>query len=612
MSHNPLEAYAGPESAVGLFRNAFATAPDPHILVYRTSADFDIVTANEAFDRQITPMATVDAKPSPFLMDAIAGSLSAHSRDRSATAHDRAETSFGWPSNAAGWRLSSWLIKRAFADAAYWVVRFSTDRDVMGIPNDHTLLQAAFDLSPQFLWTADPSGQYTSGGQRWVELTGRPAGEVLDFEWVHEADRDYVRKAVATSLETRSDFDVENRIIRPDGSIIWVRSRARPIYARTGLHIGWFGVTEVIDELKAAHQALSKSSELLTSLLNVAPVAVVLVRMTGDANSDSAFEFLDLTGPGALLSPQFRPPAITDCPHNALLGFIAGDGVGPVRYVVQSEGSDRRIFEARATALSTSNGVPQLLLVQTDVTSEVEQANRLIVLERDFHHVCRVNEIGFMATAITHELKQPLTAIANYLELASHLVKHEDPSGALSTLQMGLAQTKRANTIISRVRDFVRNGELSRTRIKSTDAVSACLDLVRIDALVRGVRLSHERSAETARLVVDPVRFQQVVVNLLRNAFDAVEAAGAQADGVLVREAIVDGVFTLEVHDWGGGLPAGDRDRVFEPFFTTKKEGMGVGLAICRRLVESEGGTLSADQSAIATTVFTLTLPIRS
>lgn len=617
MSCYPLQAYAGPESVVGLFRNAFSTAPDPHILVYRTSSDFDIVTVNGAFDRQIKDMSGGRSKPNAMLT-AIGEALSAPPRGSCPAESDNPPGESLWSSAAGAWRLSAWPIRRAFAGAEYWVVRFIEDRQMatatMGIQNEHTLLQAAFDLSPQFLWTAAPTGEYTSGGQRWVELTGRPADEVLDFEWVHEDDRDHVRQAVAVSLATRTDFDVENRIRRPDGSIVWVRSRARPIYERTGAHIGWFGVTEVIDDLKSAHQALSRSSELLTSLLDVAPVSVVLVRLTsGSAPAPglAQFEFLDLTGPGALLTPQYRPPTVTDCPEPALLAFIRGEEVGPVRYVVQSAETGRRIFEARATALSPSSDLgPQLLLVQTDVTGEVEQSNRLVALEREFSHVCRVNEIGFMATAITHELKQPLTAIANYLELASHLVKQEESASALSAVQTGLVQTKRANTIISRVRDFVRNGELIRAEIGSTDAVSACLDLVRTDALVRGIRLRHERAVETVGLMVDPVRLQQVVVNLLRNAFDAVEAAGTQAEGVLVREAIADGVFRLEVHDWGSGLPSEDCDRVFEPFFTTKKEGMGMGLAICKQLVESEGGSLAADRSAIATTVFTLALPV--
>ncbi len=246
-----------------------------------------------------------------------------------------------------------------------------------------------------------------------------------------------------------------------------------------------------------------------------------------------------------------------------------------------------------------------------DLTERQQTEARLQDLQSELVHVSRLTAMGEMAAALAHELNQPLSAIANYLRGSRRLLDKGDPADLprlSDALDKAAVQALRAGDVIHRLRDFIGRGETER-RIESIAKLieeASALALVGVKEL--GVRVTMEFDPRADLVLADRVQIQQVVINLLRNAIDSMRAT--RRGELKVRVAVRAGGFTLvSVSDTGSGIGEEMRGRLFQPFMTTKKEGMGVGLSICRTIVEAHGGTIWAENNpgaAGATFAFTL------
>jgi two-component system, LuxR family, sensor kinase FixL len=233
-------------------------------------------------------------------------------------------------------------------------------------------------------------------------------------------------------------------------------------------------------------------------------------------------------------------------------------------------------------------------------------------LVEQFSHVARTNTIGEMASGLAHELNQPLGAIANYTE--GCLVALESPEPALGDLRLALEKvlgtTLRAGQIIQRIRRFVTRHGLERERFAPNPLVEEVEALFRDEAERRGIALQLDLAPGLPYLWGDPVQVQQVLVNLTRNAIDALSAAKPQQPTVVMQTRPADsGGVEFHVHDNGEGIPREQRDLIFDAFFSTRAEGMGMGLAISRTIVEAHGGRLAVESEPGAKTSFKFTLP---
>ncbi|MEJ0065090.1 MAG: PAS domain S-box protein [Caulobacteraceae bacterium] len=248
-----------------------------------------------------------------------------------------------------------------------------------------------------------------------------------------------------------------------------------------------------------------------------------------------------------------------------------------------------------------------------DLTDRQQTEARLQDLQSELVQVSRLTAMGEMAAALAHELNQPLSAIANYLRGSQRLLSRGDPAD-LPRLSEALGkaadQALRAGDVIHRLRDFIGRGETER-RIESVSKLieeASALALVGVKEL--GIRVTMRFDPEADLVLADRVQIQQVVINLVRNAIDALR--GADRAELDVSVTLAEPGFTLvSVSDTGSGLDEEVRRRLFEPFMTTKKDGMGVGLSICRRIVEAHGGSIRAENNAGgggATFAFTLPL----
>ncbi|WP_310498454.1 PAS domain S-box protein [Sandarakinorhabdus sp.] len=285
-------------------------------------------------------------------------------------------------------------------------------------------------------------------------------------------------------------------------------------------------------------------------------------------------------------------------------------GVGRVTTATRSDGSNFPIELAIGDAI-TDEGRMFTGFVR-DLSERQQSERRLADLQAELAHISRVSAMGSLASALAHELNQPLTAIANYLEGARDLLGNSDAASLAmirEALDEAAAQSLRAGQIVRRLRDFIARGD-SEKRVESlrqlvTEASALALTGSGPAAADLEVRLS----ADCDRVLVDRIQIQQVLLNLIRNAVEAMHRSPRRR---IVIRSLSDGhgMVTVIVADSGPGLAPDAQDHLFEPFHTSKDQGMGLGLSICRTIVEAHGGRIWAEPADIGGAAFHFTLTI--
>jgi two-component system sensor kinase FixL len=245
-----------------------------------------------------------------------------------------------------------------------------------------------------------------------------------------------------------------------------------------------------------------------------------------------------------------------------------------------------------------------------DITERQETQGRLHQLQGELAHVTRLTALGEMASALAHELNQPLSATANYVKGCVRLIDQgglAEPAKIRAALEAAGEQTLRAGQIIRRLREFVSKGEAERRVENLPKMLEEAGALAMIGAKERGVKLRFRVDDGVDEVLADKVPIQQVVLNLIRNAIDAMETTVERNLVVGARNA-EDGMVEVFVSDSGPGINPEVAERLFEPFLTTKKSGMGVGLSISRTIVEAHGGRIWAEANPAGGAVFRFTL----
>jgi two-component system, LuxR family, sensor histidine kinase DctS len=249
-----------------------------------------------------------------------------------------------------------------------------------------------------------------------------------------------------------------------------------------------------------------------------------------------------------------------------------------------------------------------------DITERKHARERARQQEEKLAATARLVTMGEMASAIAHELNQPLSAIASYSTGCLNVLETSSarPEEIRDALHKTTQQAERAGRIIRRIHDFVRKSEPTRTEVRVDAVIEEAVGFVAPDARKRGVRIVSRLAAGDLALEADPLLLQQVMLNLLRNGMDAMAATPAAERELLVTSERSDASVTVRVIDRGCGLAPEVARKLFEPFFTTKPEGMGMGLNICRSVIESHGGRVWAEPGPAPGTSFAFSLPLEA
>ena len=246
-------------------------------------------------------------------------------------------------------------------------------------------------------------------------------------------------------------------------------------------------------------------------------------------------------------------------------------------------------------------------------TAELNQmTDKAMRHQEELLHVSRVNLLGEMASGIAHELNQPLAAIGNYGDACLGLLRSQahDVPRLVRNLEEIVSQSERAGAIIREMRAMVKKRSLELAPVNVNEIIRTVLLLVRREVAEKAVPLTLELAEALPPVLADAVQMEQVMLNLIRNAIDALGDPAASAPSLTIRTCVTtDGRIQVEVCDTGVGLPPGEPDRIFEPFFTTKPDGLGMGLPISRSIVEIHRGSLEAVRNPDGGSTFRVTLP---
>lgn len=414
-----------------------------------------------------------------------------------------------------------------------------------------------------------------------------------------------------------------------------ITGKDRPTWYRIMASPRWMGeaagavVMQIdITEARWLQGELEEKQAQLRSILDTVPDAMVVIDETGSIQSFSAtaerlFGYAAAEVVGSNVAVLMPAPYREAHDHYLQRYLATGEkriiGIGRVVVGLRKDGStfpmELAVGEAEYRGRRLFTGFLR------DLTERQNTEARLQELQAEFLHVSRLRTMGQMAAALAHELNQPLTATANYLRAARMLLDTTptdltgmgatttDATGRVSqALDLATQQTIRAGQIIRRLRDFVARGRIDKRAESIARLIEEACALALVGAKERGVRIQFDIAAALPLVLVERVQIQQVLLNLIRNALEAMQASptrtltiGAVRDGAMVQ---------VMVTDTGPGVAPDVLAQLFQPFITTKEEGMGIGLSICRTIVEAHGGRLWMDPNPAGGSVFRFTIPV--
>ena len=362
--------------------------------------------------------------------------------------------------------------------------------------------------------------------------------------------------------------------------------------------------------------AIASESALLRSILDTVPDAMVVIDHNGIVQSFSkAAERLFGYTPTEVHGQNVRilMPSPYRGQHDGYLKRYLTTGerriIGIGRVVVGLRKDGTTFPMELSVGEVNQNGRRLFTGFIRDLTDRQQTERRLQELQDGLLHVSRLRSMGQMAAALAHELNQPLTATANYLRAALRLL--EPPTQNLPRARQAVAlaaqQTQRSGEIIRRLRAFVARGEVAKRPESMAKVIEEASALALVGAKEHGIKVMIRIDPDLPTAEVDRVQIQQVLLNLIRNAVESME--GREVRELSVGTATEGGAVLVSVADSGGGIPPEIETKLFQPFVTTKPDGMGIGLSVCRTIVEAHGGRLWVERNVGGGSVFRFTLP---
>jgi len=527
-----------------------------------------------------------------------------------------------------------WFLSRALPirNEAGEVIRwFGTNTDITeqieaekALRESETRFRELADNISQFAWTTDQSGWRYWYNERWYDYTGTTLEEMQGWGWQklhHPEHLDRVVKGMRESFENGTPWEDTFPLRGRDGSYRWFLSRALPIRNEAGVIVRWFGTNTDVSEQIEAEKALRE----LNATLEQRVEEETRERLHIWNVSQDLLAVADLEGKYLSVNPAWT--ATLGWSQDDLLGRTSQWLLHPedrektraeIRHLASGRMTTR--FESRFRHKDNSyrwfswKAAPEkgrIYATGRDITELKDAENKMREMRLELAQIGRRTSLAAMSAAIAHEIKQPLGAIVANAAAGLRWLSKAPPSieEAQETFQDIAAAGHRASEVIQSIRAMYSQGDHAGVPVDVNEIVRETIALVRSELEAANIAAKIELARELPPVSGHRGQLQQVILNLVTNAVDAMRAITDRPPVLRIGSRLVSDRVEVSVEDSGTGIQPEYTERIFEAFFTTKTSGMGMGLAICRSIVEVHRGTLSVAPCVPHGSVFRVTLP---
>ena len=403
---------------------------------------------------------------------------------------------------------------------------------------------------------------------------------------------------------------------RADGEYRWYHARGEPLRDQQGRIIHWYGLSVDIDEAKRAEEALRESEARARSALDGIAGLVAILAPNGEIETVNR-QVLEYFGRSLEEIKNWETNDAVhpeDLPHMLEVFKKAMASGIPFQHELRQRRFDGeyRWFENRGVPIRDDSGrIVRSYVLLTDIEDRKRALAQLEQMQSDFAHMNRVSMMGELAAELSHEITQPIASARNNARAAQNFLDKQSPdlSEVREALSCVVGDTDRAGEMIDRIRDHMKKAPPRKAQFDLNEAINEVIVLGRSAIIKNRVSVQTRLSEGLFPVHGDRVQLQQVILNLLLNALEAMDSVEAEPRELLISTEQDHGGVLVAVRDSGPGLDPPHLERVFDAFYTTKSSGMGMGLSICRSIIEAHGGRLWAEANEPRGAVFQFTLP---
>jgi PAS domain S-box-containing protein len=480
-------------------------------------------------------------------------------------------------------------------------------------------LQLTIDTIPAFVFRILPDGWTDFLNKRWLDFTGLTHSEAEGLGWrvvYHPDDVEHIVESRRQGMASGQPWESEGRIRSADGQYRWFLNRAAPLRDEHGNIVKWYGSNTDIEDRKRVENALRRSEANLADAQRLSKTGsfawdVTSGKVRWSEEAYRVFEHDPKVEPTVELVKARTHP--DDRP--SLIAILEG----VMRERRQNWELEHRIVMPDDTIKNihvvahASEATDHLEYVGAlmDITAEKRAQEALQQAQAELAHITRVTTLGELTASIAHEVNQPLAAIITNGEACLRWLGNDRPNleEARNAVECIIKDGNRAGEVIQRLRALTRKADPQNTPLDINDVIHDVVGLVQREVLNYRVRLRLDLDSGLNQVLGDRVQLQQVVINLIVNGIEAMTNVTDRRE-LMIRVREHDRDYALvAVRDSGVGIQPDQLDRVFNAFFTTKADGMGMGLSICRSIVEGHGGRLWASGNEGAGVTFQFTVP---
>jgi PAS domain S-box-containing protein len=482
--------------------------------------------------------------------------------------------------------------------------------------------QNVANAAPVLIWMAGVDKLCTFFNKPWLEFTGRSIEQELGNGWaegVHPDDLEKCLEVYIEAFDARQPFVMKYRLRRSDGEYRWISDQGVARHDAQGGFAGYIGSCVDVTELMKKEEALHEFEERVVLAAEAAHLGIWEMEPASKElwMSDSArtlFQFdsetpLDHAALQDRVHPEDRARRDSAVKH----ALETGSGY-EIEYRVSLPDSTQRWIGGRARSVAGNNRKgARLIGVSIDITPRKLAEAEALRQRDELSHLSRVALMGEMSASIAHELNQPLAGILSNAAAGQRFIDRGNVDQAEIHELLGdiISDGRRAGDVVRGIRGMVKKEQVERRSVNLNEVVTDAVRMVSADALLRSCQVETSLDASLRAVEADAVQLQQVLLNLVINAFDAMrDTPISRRKVVIATQSNGEGTVCVSVRDYGVGISTEMQDRLFDPFFTTKNEGLGMGLAIARSILESHGGTIAGKNADGGGARFEFVLPV--